>query len=115
MAPGEYSPVQISAKFIASGKYQADLLEGDRKVHVRCPPNRWLGVLGGCGWRTGRILRFEIAGPKGHGRIVPPGIHQRVMRESIEAAASIIRAYFKSNWGVARIGVRTSTSRSWRP
>ena len=40
----------------------------------------------------GCILRFEMQATKGSGRIVPLGSIQRVMRESIEAAAQYIRA-----------------------
>lgn len=40
----------------------------------------------------GYILHFEMQATKGSGRIVPLGSIQRVMRESIEAAAQYIRA-----------------------
>jgi ATP-dependent Lon protease len=40
----------------------------------------------------GCILHFEMQATKGSGRIVPLGSIQRVMRESIEAAAQYIRA-----------------------
>jgi ATP-dependent Lon protease len=50
-----------------------------------------LAVMG----EQGLILRFEMQATKGHGRIVPLGSIQRVMRESIEAAAQYIRAHFK--------------------
>lgn len=40
----------------------------------------------------GCILRFEMQATKGGGRIVPLGSMQRVMKESIEAAAQYIRA-----------------------
>lgn len=43
----------------------------------------------------GAILRFETQVAKGSGRIIPLGSIQRVMRESIEAAAQYIRAHHK--------------------
>ena len=73
MAPGEYYPVKVSARLIPSGKVLS------------------LAVMG----EQGLILRFEMQATKGHGRIVPLGSIQRVMRESIEAAAQYIRAHFK--------------------
>lgn len=96
MAPGEYSPVQISAKFIESGKtVKPTLLEGDRKVHIEMPTKPLVGEVVGLAvaGEQGVILRFEMQATKGHGRIVPLGSIQRVMRESIEAAAQYIRAY----------------------
>ncbi len=41
----------------------------------------------------GCILHFEMQATKGGGRIVPLGSIQRVMRESIEAAAQYIKAH----------------------
>ena len=41
----------------------------------------------------GMILRFEMQATKGHGRIIPLGSIQRVMRESIEAAAQYIKSH----------------------
>jgi ATP-dependent Lon protease len=43
----------------------------------------------------GCILHFEMQATKGSGRIVPLGSIQRVMRESIEAAAQYIKAKHK--------------------
>jgi len=40
----------------------------------------------------GAILRFEMQATKGSGRIVPLGSIQKVMRESIEAAAQYVKA-----------------------
>ena len=40
----------------------------------------------------GCILRFEMQATKGTGRIVPLGSIQKVMRESIEAAAQYVKA-----------------------
>jgi len=43
----------------------------------------------------GCILHFEMQATKGSGRIVPLGSIQRVMRESIEAAAQYIKAKYE--------------------
>ncbi|MCX6082069.1 MAG: BREX system Lon protease-like protein BrxL, partial [Chloroflexi bacterium] len=96
MAPGEFSPVQISARFVESGKtVKPTLLEGDRKVHVDMPIKPMVGEVIGLAvaGEQGVILRFEMQATKGHGRIVPLGSIQRVMRESIEAAAQYIKVY----------------------
>ncbi len=103
MAPGEYSPVQISARFVEGGKVvKPTLIEGDRKVHVEMPTKPLVGEVVGLAvaGEQGVILRFEMQATKGHGRIVPLGSIQRVMRESIEAAAQYIKAY-SNELGVA--------------
>jgi len=94
MAPGEYAPVKIGAKLTASGKViSPTLLEGDRKVHVEMPTKPLVGEVIGLAvaGEQGMILRFEMQATKGHGRIIPLGSIQRVMRESIEAAAQYIK------------------------
>lgn len=96
MAPGEYAPVQISARIIKSGEVIIPtLIEGDRKVHVQLPTQALVGEVTGLAvaGEQGMILRFETQASKGHGRIVPLGSIQRVMRESIEAAAQYIKVY----------------------
>ena len=96
MAPGEYPPVQISARLLASGKaFHPVLQEGDRKVKVEMPVQPSVGEVIGLAvaGEQGVILRFEMQANKGHGRIIPLGSIQRVMRESIEAAAQYIRSH----------------------
>jgi len=96
MAPGEYSPVKIGARFIATEKTVfPTLLEGDRKVHVEMPTTPLVGEVVGLAvaGEQGMILRFEMQATKGHGRIIPLGSIQKVMRESIEAAAQYIRSH----------------------
>ena len=96
MAPGEYPPVKIGARMQASGKtIFPSLLEGDRKVRVEMPTQPLIGEVIGLAvaGEQGMILRFEMQATKGHGRIVPLGSIQRVMRESIEAAAQYIRSH----------------------
>ena len=96
MAPGEYPPIKICAKFVQSGKIIfPSLLEGDRKMHVEMPTSPLIGEVVGLAvaGEQGMILRFEMQATKGHGRIVPLGSIQKVMRESIEAAAQYIRSH----------------------
>jgi len=98
MAPGEYYPIRLSARLLPSGKeISPTLLEGDRKQRVELPTQPLVGEVMGLGvaGEQGIILRFEMQATKGHGRIVPLGSIQRVMRESIEAAAQYIRAHYK--------------------
>jgi ATP-dependent Lon protease len=96
MAPGEYAPVVISAKIKSNSKIVSpSLIEGDRKVHVQLPSRALVGEVTGLAvaGEQGMILRFETQASKGHGRIVPLGSIQRIMRESIEAAAQYIKVY----------------------
>ncbi len=96
MAPGEYPPVKIGARMVATGKILfPTLLEGDRKVHVEMPTKPLVGEVVGLAvaGEQGMILRFEMQATKGHGRIIPLGSIQRVMRELIEAAAQYIRSH----------------------
>ena len=96
MAPGEYAPVKIGARLTASRKELfPTLLEGDRKVHVELPKKPCVGEVTGLAvaGEQGVILRFEMQATKGHGRIIALGSIQRVMHESIEAAAQYIRSH----------------------
>jgi ATP-dependent Lon protease len=98
MAPGEYYPVQLSARMIPSGRVLTPtLLEADRKQRIALPTEPLVGEVIGLAvaGEQGVIQRFEMQVTKGHGRIIPLGSIQRVMRESIEAAAQYIRAHYK--------------------
>jgi len=98
MAPGEYYPVELSARLVPSGKVVAPtLLETGRRQRIELPSRPLVGEVVGLAvaGEQGVILRFEMQATKGHGRIVPLGSIQRVMRESIEAAAQYIRAHYK--------------------
>jgi len=98
MAPGEYYPVKLSARMIPSGKVLTPaLLEADRKQRIALPTRPLVGEVIGLAVAgdQGVIQRFETQVTKGHGRIIPLGSIQRVMRESIEAAAQYIRAHYK--------------------
>jgi ATP-dependent Lon protease len=98
MAPGEYYPVKIAARLTASGREISPTLpEGSRKQKVELPTQPLVGEVIGLAvtGEQGVIQRFEMQVTKGSGRIVPLGSIQRVMRESIEAAAQYIRAHHK--------------------
>jgi ATP-dependent Lon protease len=98
MAPGEYYPVKLSARLVASGKeVTPSLPEADRRQRITLPTRPLVGEVVGLAvaGEQGVILRFEMQATKGHGRIVALGSIQRVMRESIEAAAQYILAHYK--------------------
>lgn len=110
MAPGEFAPVVISAHMLGSGKViTPTLLEGNRKAHVELPPRPLVGEVMGLAvaGEQGVILRFEMQATKGVGRIIPLGSIQRVMRESIEAAAQYIRVY------AAELGIASDWSENF--
>jgi len=95
LAPGEYDRIQLAAKMLPSGKVSVPTLPDAARVHkVELPPLPAVGEVVGLAVSGdhGCILRFEMQATKGSGRIVPLGSIQRVMRESIEAAAQYIRA-----------------------
>lgn len=98
MAPGEYPPVQIAARLAGSDRVLAPTLaEAGRKPRVELPTTPLVGEVVGLAvaGEQGLILRFEVQATKGSGRIVPLGSMQRVMRESVEAAAQYIKANFR--------------------
>ena len=98
MAPGEYYPVKVSARMLPSRRVLTpSLMEAERKQRIALPTRPLVGEVVGLAvvGEQGMILRFEMQATKGQGRIVPLGSIQRVMRESIEAAAQYIRAHFK--------------------
>ncbi len=98
MAPGEYYPITISARVVASGQeITPSMPEGSRKQKIDLPTQALVGEIIGLAvaGEQGVIQRFEMQVTKGSGRIVPLGSIQRVMRESIEAAAQYIRAHYK--------------------
>ncbi len=98
IAPGEYYPVKLAARIKESGREIIPvLLEEGRKQKIVLPTQPLVGEVIGLAvaGEQGVILRFEMQATKGYGRIVPLGSIQRVMRESIEAAAQYIRAHYK--------------------
>lgn len=96
IAPGEYDRVKLGIKLASSGNSIGPTLpDADRIQRVSLPPAPAIGEVIGLAVEGdhGCILRFEMQATKGSGRIVPLGSIQRVMRESIEAAAQYIRAH----------------------
>jgi ATP-dependent Lon protease len=95
MAPGEYDRVKLGVQLHPSGKTIAPTLpDADRAQKVTLPPNPSVGEVIGLAVSgdQGCILHFEMQATKGSGRIVPLGSIQKVMRESIEAAAQYVKA-----------------------
>lgn len=95
IAPGEYDKVRIAAKITGTGEVVAPTLPDSQRVQrIELPPVPAVGEVVGLAvdGERGCILLFEMQATKGTGRIVPLGSIQRVMRESIEAAAQYIRA-----------------------
>ena len=117
MAPGEYGPIVLAAKLSHSGQTIAPTLaDANRQQHVTLPGKPMVGEVIGLaviGDDRGCILNFEIQAKKGTGRIVSLGSMQRVMKESVAAAAQFI-ARTPSPSTCRRIGRKTRTWRYWR-
>lgn len=95
MAPGEYERIKLGIRILPSGKQVTPILpDADRVQKVALPSEPSVGEVIGLAVAGdhGCILRFEMQATKGNGRIVPLGSIQRVMKESIEAAAQYIKA-----------------------
>lgn len=95
IAPGEYDRISLGALMKPSGKQVVPELPDSKRVQrVMLPEKPSIGEVVGLAVAGdhGCILYFEMQATKGSGRIVPLGSIQRVMRESIEAAAQYIRA-----------------------
>lgn len=97
IAPGEYDRISLGGLMKPSEKrIVPDLPDSKRVQRVVLPEKPSVGEVIGLAVEGdhGCILHFEMQATKGNGRIVPLGSMQRVMRESIEAAAQYIRAKF---------------------
>ncbi len=95
IAPGEYERLKLGVKMLPSGKQVGPTLpDADRIQKITLPKEPSIGEVIGLAvdGDHGCILHFEMQATKGSGRIVPLGSIQRVMRESIEAAAQYIKA-----------------------
>ncbi|MGI6132542.1 MAG: BREX system Lon protease-like protein BrxL [Bacillota bacterium] len=95
IAPGEYDRISLGVLMKPSGKRVVPELPDSKRVQrVTLLEKPSIGEVVGLAVEGdhGCILRFEMQATKGSGRIVPLGSIQRVMRESIEAAAQYIRA-----------------------
>ena len=97
MAPGEYDRVKLGVRLKPTGKVIAPKLrDADREQKVTLPAKPAVGEVMGLAVAGdhGVLLHFEMQATKGTGRIIPLGSIQKVMRESIEAAAQYIRAHY---------------------
>jgi ATP-dependent Lon protease len=97
IAPGEYDKVQIGVRRQANGQvFVPTLPDSERVQRVSLPEAPAVGEVVGLAVEGdhGCILRFEMQATKGSGRIIPLGSMQRVMKESVEAAAQYIRAKY---------------------
>ena len=107
MAPGEFGPTVLGAKLEQSGRQAVPTLQDAQRVQqVKLPHSPRVGEvigLGVIGEDRGVILHFEMQASSGSGRIIPLGSMQRVMKESVAAAAQFIKVNAKSlglpaNW-----------------
>ena len=99
MAPGEYGPVVLSGKLTQSGKtITPRLLDSERQQKVTLPSTPRIGEVIGLaviGDDRGCLLHFEMQATKGSGRIISLGSMQKVMKESVAAAAQFIKTHAK--------------------
>src|SRR5271157_1898458 len=99
MAPGEYGPLVLSGKLTQSGKtITPRLLDSERQQKVTLPSTPRIGEVIGLaviGDDRGCLLHFEMQATKGSGRIVSLGSMQKVMKESVAAAAQFIKTHAK--------------------
>ena len=97
MAAGEYGPVVLSAKLTQSGKYVTPRLpDSEREQKVTLPTSPRVGEVIGLaviGDDRGCLLHFEMQASKGTGRIISLGSMQKVMKESVAAAAQFIKTH----------------------
>lgn len=95
MAPGKYDRIKLGVRIAATGALIVPTLpDAERVQKVTLPAQPQISAVIGLAVAGDRgcILHFEMQATRGDGRIVPLGSIQRVMRESIEAAAQYIRA-----------------------
>ena len=99
MAAGEYGPVVLTAKLTRSGKMIIPRLpDSEREQKVTMPTEPRVGEVIGLaviGDDRGCLLHFEMQATKGSGRIVSLGSMQKVMKESVAAAAQFIKTHSK--------------------
>jgi ATP-dependent Lon protease len=99
MAPGEYGPLVLAGKIAGSGKMVAPTLpDAERQQKVTLPTSPQVGEVVGLavlGEDRGCLLHFEMQATKGSGRIVSLGSMQKVMKESVAAAAQFIKTHAK--------------------
>jgi ATP-dependent Lon protease len=97
MAAGEYGPVVLSCKLVQSGKVITPKLpDAQREQRVTLPTSPRVGEIIGLaviGEDRGCLLHFEMQASKGSGRIISLGSMQKVMKESVAAAAQFIKTH----------------------
>ncbi|QQS46118.1 MAG: BREX system Lon protease-like protein BrxL [Acidobacteriota bacterium] len=97
MAAGEYGPLVLSAKLTQSGaNITPRLIDSEREQKVTLPDSPRVGEVVGLaviGDDRGCLLHFEMQASKGTGRIISLGSMQRVMKESVAAAAQFIKTH----------------------
>ena len=97
MAPGEYGPVVLTGKLMQSGKLITPRLpDAEREQKVTLPSSPRVGEVIGLaviGDDRGCLLHFEMQATKGSGRIISLGSMQKVMKESVAAAAQFIKTH----------------------
>ncbi len=98
IAPGEYDRLKLAVRIVATDQEVVPVLpDADRVQKVALPAVPSIGEVIGLAvdGDHGCILHFEMQATKGSGRIIPLGSIQKVMRESIEAAAQYIKAKYE--------------------
>jgi ATP-dependent Lon protease len=97
MAAGEYGPVVLSGRLVQSGKLITPrLADAEREQKVTLPSSPRVGEIIGLaviGHDRGCLLHFEMQASKGSGRIINLGSMQKVMKESVAAAAQFIKTH----------------------
>ncbi|MDM8515334.1 BREX system Lon protease-like protein BrxL [Desulfobacterales bacterium HSG16] len=95
IAPGEYDQVKLGVKLLSNGKEVAPNLPDSKRIQkITISQKAAVGEVNGLAVSGdhGCIIHFEMQATKGNGRIIPLGSIQKVMRESIEAAAQYVKA-----------------------
>ena len=97
MAPGEYGPITLGAKMVESNKEIVPTLpDANRVQRVSLPNSPKVGEVTGLaviGDDRGCLLHFEVQASKGSGRVVSLGSMQKVMKESVAAAAQFVKTH----------------------
>jgi len=99
MAAGEYGPLVLTGKLVQSGRLiTPNLPDARREQKVSLPSSPHAGEVIGLaviGDDRGCLLHFEMQASKGSGRIISLGSMQKVMKESVAAAAQFIKTHAK--------------------
>ena len=100
MAPDEYGPIVLGAKLVESDRIIVPTLpDAHREQRVILPSKPVVGEvvgLGVVGDDRGCFLHFEVQANKGSGRVVSLGSMQKVMKESVAAAAQFVKTHAKN-------------------